>query len=155
MERSVPFLNGCISFVVFVTALTLVLYMLMAFITGVYDVARIMIDTVFLEPEARQSILNSLNSDFLHNVAVLIILIKAYRILVEFMRYRHIDIKFMVEIGIISCVLELLFNYHQYSQDMRWIFLILGITFLTIYALKYETFVKAKKTSRLEMIKDS
>lgn len=153
MERSLPFLNGCISFVVFVTALTLVLYMLIAFVTGVYDLALLMFDTVFLDPAERQSIFNGLNAEFLHNVALLLILLKAYRILVEYMRYHHIDLKFMVEIAIIACVLELLFNYGKYSEDMRLVLLGLGVSFLTIYAFKYETFVKAMKESRKEMIK--
>ena len=57
----------------------------------------------------RGDIFNTINSDFLHNVAVLIVLMKSYRILVEYMRFRHIDMKFMLEIGIIACILELLF----------------------------------------------
>jgi len=154
MERSVPFLNGCISFVVFVTAVTLVLYMLITFITGVYDVAQLMINTVFLEPAHRQYILNGLNAEFLHNIAILLILMKAYRVLVEYMRYHHIDLKFMVEITIIACVLELLFNYQKYTADMRWILFLLGFSFLAIYAFKYDTFVQAKKTSRKEMLND-
>ena len=128
--------------------------MLIAFITGVYDVALVMFDTVFMGPAERQYTFNGLNAEFLHNVAVLIVLIKAYRVLVEFMRYRHIDVKYMVEIGIIASVLELLFNYQKYSQDMRWVFLLMAVTLLGIYAFKYETFVKAKRTSRKEMITD-
>lgn len=153
MERTVPFLNGCISFVAFITALALVIYMLIAFVSGMFDVGLLMFETVFLEPVERQDILNSVNADFLHNIAVLLILMKAYRILVEYMRYHHIDIKYMVEIGIIACVLELLFNFNYYTEDMRMVLAATAVSFLAIYAFKYETFVKAMKDSQKEMTK--
>ncbi len=148
MERTVPFLNGCISFVAFVTALALVIYMLVTFISSMFDVSILMFNTVFLEPAARQIILNSLNADFLHNIAVLLILMKAYRILVEYMRFHHIDIKYMVEIGIIACILELLFNFEHYTPDMRIVLVVMAVSFLAIYAFKYESFVKSMKDSQ-------
>ena len=151
MERTVPFLNGCISFVAFITTLALVVYMLITFVSSMFDVSLLMFDTVFLEPAERQLILNSLNADFLHNIAVLLILMKAYRILVEYMRFHHIDIKYMVEIGIIACILELLFNFQHYTPDMRMVLAAMAVAFLGIYAFKYESFVKAMKDSQKEM----
>lgn len=148
MDRTVPFLNACVSFVAFVTTLTLVIYMLIAFVTGVFDVAQLMLDTIFLEPIDRQALINGLNADFLHNIAILLILMKAYRILVEYMRFRHIDVKFMVEIAIIASVLELLFNSDKYTTDMRMILLGLGVSFLAIYAFRYDVFVRAKADSQ-------
>ncbi len=153
MDRTVPFLDGCISFVAFITTLALVVYMLIAFITGMFDISLVMFDTVFLESADRQAVLNSVNADFLHNIAVLLILMKAYRILVEYMRHHHIDIKYMVEIAIIACVLELLFNFTYYTEDMRLVLAGTAVSFLAIYAFKYETFVKAMKDSQKEMIK--
>ena len=153
MERTIPFLNGCISFVAFITTLSLVVYMLIAFVTGMFDISMVMFETVFLEPTERQAILNGVNADFLHNIAVLLILMKAYRILVEYMRHHHIDIKYMVEIAIIACVLELLFNFNYYTEDMRVVLAATAISFLTVYAFKYETFVKAMKDSQKDMAK--
>jgi len=153
MDRSVPFLNGCISFVAFVTALSLVVYMLIAFISGMFDVSLLMFDTIFLEPAERQSIFNAINGDFLHNIAVLLILMKAYRILVEYMRYHHIDIKFMVEIGIIAVILELLFNSKQYTGDMQIVLAAMGVAFLAIYAFRYDTLTKATKDAQKEHTK--
>jgi uncharacterized membrane protein (DUF373 family) len=154
MNKTIPFLNGCISFVAFITALALVVYMLVAFITGMFDVSLLMFDTVFLEPAERQSIFNAINSDFLHNIAVLIVLMKSYRILVEYMRFRHIDMKFMLEIGIIACILELLFNSAGYTEQMQMILAGLALGLVTVYSFKYETFVKSKKDSRTEFEKD-
>jgi len=150
MDKTVPFLNGCISFVAFVTALALVVYMLIAFISGMFDLSLLMFDTVFLEPIERQTIFNSLNGDFLHNIAVLLILMKAYRILVEYMKYHHIDIKFMIEIGIITCILELLFNYQNYTSEMQIVLVGMAVSFLTVYAFRYDTLLKATKDAQKE-----
>jgi uncharacterized membrane protein (DUF373 family) len=148
MERTVPFLNGCISFVAFVTAATLVIYMLVVIVTGTIDVASTIYGTVFLESTERQTIFNILNAEFLHNVAVLLILMKAYRVLVEYMRHHHIDIKFMVEIAIIASVLELLFNYNIYGEQMRFILLGLGVTFLGLYVFGYKSLSQASKDAK-------
>lgn len=150
MDKSVPFLNGCISFVAFITALVLVLYMLISFITGMFDVGLLMFDTVFLGPAERQVIFNGINGDFLHTIAVLLILMKAYRILVEYMRYHHIDIKYMVEIGIIACILELLFNSKDYTEHMQVVLAGMAVTFLAIYAFRYEALSKATKDAQKE-----
>ena len=148
MERTVPFLNGCISFVAFVTAATLVVYMLVVIVTGTFDVASTIYDTVFLDPSERQTIFNILNAEFLHNVAVLLILMIAYRVLVEYMRYHHIDIKFMVEIAIIASVLELVFNFAAYSIEMRYILLGLAVFFLATYVFGYKQLKQASKDSQ-------
>lgn len=124
--------------------------MLVSFVTGTYDVALQIFDTVFLEPAERQGILNALNVEFLHTIALLIVLMKAYRVLVEYMRWYHIDIKYMMEIGIIASVLELLFNYQNYTQDMRYIFLGIAVSFAFIYAFRHDVLVAAMKESRNE-----
>lgn len=148
MERTVPFLNSCISFVAFITALTLVVYMLVVIVTGTFDTASVIFNMIFLEHAERQRIFNLLNAEFLHNVAVLLILMKAYRILVEYMRYHHIDIKFMVEIAIIACVLELLFNSSVYSIEMRYILAGLAVAFAGFYVFGYTSLTQASKDSQ-------
>jgi len=145
MERTIPFLNGCISFVAFITALALVVYMLMAFVTGMFDVAMVMFDTVFLDSAERQEVVQVLNADFLHNVAILLILMKAYRILVEYMRHHHIDIRYMIEIGIIACILELLFNSEKYTETMQWVLALMAVAFLVMYSFRYDTLTQATK----------
>ena len=131
-------------------ALALVLYMLIAFVTGVFDVSLLMFNTVFLEPAVRQSIFSGITGDFLHNIAILLILMKAYRILVEYMRFHHIDIKYTIEIGIIACVLELLFNNSSYSMPMQIILAALSVSFVAVYAFRYEALAKASKDAQKE-----
>jgi len=148
MERTVPFLNGCISFVAFITALTLVVYMLVVIVTGTVDTASVIFNMFFLASDERQAVFNLLNAEFLHNVAVLLIIMKAYRILVEYMRFHHIDIKFMVEITIIACVLELLFNSSVYSIEMRYILAGLAVTFAGFYVFGYKSLKQASKDAQ-------
>jgi len=148
MERTVPFLNGCISFVAFITALTLVVYMLVVIVTGTFDTANVIFNMAFLEHDERQKIFNLLNAEFLHNIAVLLILMKAYRILVEYMRYHHIDIKFMIEIAIIACVLELLFNFTSYSIEMRYILAGLAVAFAGFYVFGYKSLKQSSKDAQ-------
>lgn len=150
MERTVPFLNGCISFVAFVTAATLVIYMLVVIVTGTYDVSLTIYETIFMDSDDRTKIFSHLNSEFLHNIAVLLILMKAYRVLVEYMRYHHIDIKFMVEIAIIASVLELLFNFGSYSIEMRYILVSLAIAFLGFYIFGYKNLKTASSDAQKE-----
>jgi uncharacterized membrane protein (DUF373 family) len=148
MERTVPFLNGCISFVAFVTVATLVVYMLVVIVAGTYDVALTMYETVFMKSTERQAIFNVLNADFLHNIAILLILMKAYLIFVEYMRFHHIDIKLMVEIAIIASVLELMFNFSSYTIEMRYVLLVLAASFLGIYVFGYKHLKQASKDSQ-------
>ena len=152
MDMFIRFLNYCISFVAFITAVALVIYMLVAFLTGTYDVVLTILDTVFTDPAERQAVFNDVNIEFLHTIAVLIILMKAYRILVEYMRNHHVDIKYVVEIGIIGSVLELLFNYAEYSEDMRLILLGMAVSFLGLYVFRYDTLTKAVKDTE-KMVK--
>lgn len=148
MEKTVPFLNWCISLVAFVTAATLVIYMLIVIVTGTYDAVLMLSEIVFLPTQERQSLFNVLNAEFLHTVAVLLILMKAYRVLVEYMRFHHIDIKYMVEIAIIACVLELLFNFQTYTMDMRYVLLGLSVSFLGLYVFGYKSLKQASKDSQ-------
>lgn len=154
MELFIRFLNYCISFVAFITAVSLVLFMLIAFLTGTYDITLLMIDSISLDPTERQDLFNMVNTNFLHTIAVLIILMKAYRILVEYMRNHHVDIKYIVEIAIIACVLELLFNHEDYTSSMQLVLLGLSIAFLGFYVFRYETLNKALKDTEKQTKKN-
>lgn len=153
MDRTVPFLNACVSFVVFITTVTLVLYMVISFATGVFDVIQLLRETALLDSEERQTIFKALNSGFLHNIAILIILLQVYRILVEYLRQRQLELKSVVEIVIIASVLELLFNFQQYTPDMRIVLAALGITFLGLYAFRYDVLGRFLNDNKVQKIK--
>lgn len=54
----------------------------------------------------------------------------------------------MVEIGIIAGILEFLFDYQNYTDDMRMILATMTISFLGIYAFRYDTLLKAIKEAQ-------
>ncbi len=137
MERTVPFLNGCISLVAFIVALSLVLYMLVAFIAGAFDVVMLMSETIFMSSEERQSIFVVLNGDFLYNIAFLIVLMKAFGVLTGYMRQHTIDVRAVVELFIVAAALELLFNSVAYSDHMQFVLALTAAAFFAVYALRY------------------
>ena len=63
--------------------------------------------------------------------------------------------KFMLETGIIACILELLFNSVTYTEHMQMVLAGLALGLVAVYAFKYETFVKSKKDSQKEFEKDN
>lgn len=153
MELFIRFLNYCISFVASITAIAVVVFMLVTFINGVYNIAIQLADSLFLKTGERQELFNLLGTEFLYTIAILVILMKAYRILVEYVRTHQVEIKYIVEIAIIGCVFELLFNYSRYSEDMRLVLLGLAVTFLGFYAFKYDTLQKAVQDTEKQMKK--
>lgn len=137
MERTVPFLNGCIALVAFIVALSLILYMLVAFVAGLYDMVVVLGETIFMSASERQSVFQGLNGDFLYNLAFLVVLMKAHSVLAGYIASREIDVKRVVELIIIATALEVLFNSSAYSDHMQYMLVIMGASFFAIYALRY------------------
>jgi uncharacterized membrane protein (DUF373 family) len=137
MERTVPFLNGCISLVAFIVALSLVLYMLVVFVAGAFDTVLLMSETIFMSSEERQSIFTVLNGDFLYNLAFLIVLMKAFGVLTGYMRQHVVDVKAVVELFIVAAALELLFNAAAHSDHTQFVLALTAAAFFGVYALRY------------------
>lgn len=69
----------------------------------------------------------------LHAIAEILILIKAYRILVSYLRTHHISVEYIVEISIIASAIELLFASEMHSVYTQIIFAGFGLSNLVIY----------------------
>ena len=69
----------------------------------------------------------------LHAIAEVLILIKAYRILVSYLRTHHISVEYIVEISIIASAIELLFAADTHSVFTQAIFAVFGLSNLVIY----------------------
>jgi hypothetical protein len=110
MERTVPFLHGSISLVAFVISLTLVLYMLITFVAGMFDIALLLSETAFMTSTERQSAFLVLNGNFLYNLAIIMVLMKANTVVTSYMRVHEISVKQVIELVIIALVLELTFQ---------------------------------------------
>jgi uncharacterized membrane protein (DUF373 family) len=83
------------------------------------------IDRGFLNPENDERIL--------HEIAYAIVLVKAYKILISYLKIHHVNIKYIIEISIIASAIELIFHYDTHSDVVLGIFAVFGIANLLIY----------------------
>ena len=74
----------------------------------------------------------------LHAVARTIVVLKAYRILVSYLRSHHVTVKYMLEIAIIASIVELLFAYDLHDFETKIIFAVFGLVGLALYLYFYE-----------------
>lgn len=86
----------------------------------------------------------------IHTVPITIILIKAYKLLLEYAKTQHVNIKYVLEIAITAPVVEIIFNFHGYSiQELTF----LGI-FMVITAVIYLYFYPRIKEGELDYSKE-
>ncbi len=74
----------------------------------------------------------------LHAVARTILVLKAYRILVSYLRSHHVTVKYILEIAIIASVVELFFAYDLHDFETKIIFAVFGLVGLALYLYFYE-----------------
>ncbi len=74
----------------------------------------------------------------LHAVARTIVVLKAYRILVSYLRSHHVSVKYMLEIAFITCVVELFFAYDLHDFETKIVFAVFGLVGLALYLYFYE-----------------
>lgn len=72
-------------------------------------------------------------------VPITIILVKAYKILLEYAKTQHVNIKYVLEIAITAPVVEIVFNFSEYN-DMQ-LYFMGGLTVLMslVYLYFYDT----------------
>lgn len=137
MERTVPFLHGCISLVAFVISLVLIIYMLVTFVAGMFDTAMLLSETIFMTSTERQSVFLVLNANFLYNLAILVVLMKANTVVTSYMRTHEIAVKHVIELVIIAIVLEFTFNANAHSDTWQYVAALLGASLFAVYAFRY------------------
>ncbi len=74
----------------------------------------------------------------MHAVARTILVLKAYRILVSYLRTHHVTIRYMLEIAFIASVVELFFAYDLHDFETKIIFAVFGLVGLALYLYFYE-----------------
>lgn len=70
----------------------------------------------------------------LNIVTFILVLVKSFKILVEYSKHQHIAIKDLVEISIIALLMEVVFNFWIHSMQINILFAIFWATLLVIYA---------------------
>jgi len=119
--------NVIVSLLIFIAMLVLVVYL-----------GYIVVDAV-----GHASALNFSNT--LHDIALLVVLVKAYRILLYYYREHHISIKYIVEISIIAPAIELLFAPTNHDLFTNMLFATFSIANLVLYLLFFKTLAKADR----------
>jgi len=74
----------------------------------------------------------------MHAVARTILVLKAYRILVSYLRTHHVTVKYMLEIAFVACVVELFFAYDLHDYQTKMIFAVFGLIGVALYLYFYE-----------------
>lgn len=87
---------------------------------------------------------------FLHSIAIIIVVLKAYRVLVFYLDTLHVSIKYIVEISIIAPAIELIFA--PQGQNL-WLTAILG-AFALINLVIYLSYHEKLTESDREMMTD-
>lgn len=133
-DNVIPYTKLCISFIIFATIL-----LLLAF-GGIklYEI------TLSLLQGGGDSIV------FLHSIAIIIVVLKAYRVLVFYLDTLHVSIKYIVEISIIAPAIELIFA--PLGQNL-WLTAILG-AFALINLVIYLSYYEKLTESDREMMMD-
>lgn len=89
-----------------------------------------------------QSLTQFKASDVLHTVALVIILVKAYRVLLFYMESHHISVLYIVEISIIASALEIIFLPDGRDIWLTILFALFGMANLLIYVFFHEKLEK-------------
>lgn len=76
-----------------------------------------------------------LTEEILSVVTIILVLVKSFKILVEYSKHHHIQIRDLVEIAIIALLMEVVFNFWIHSMAINWLFAVFGATLLVIYAM--------------------
>lgn len=76
-----------------------------------------------------------LTEEILSVVTIILVLVKSFKILVEYSKHHHIQIRDLVEIAIIALLMEVVFNFTIHSMAINWLFAIFGATLLIVYAM--------------------
>ncbi len=74
-----------------------------------------------------------LAEQLLNIVTFILVLVKSFKILWEYAKHQHIEIKALVEISIIALLMEVVFNFGIHSMEINWLFAVLWVTLLLIY----------------------
>ncbi|MCH2188998.1 hypothetical protein MK079_04185 [Candidatus Gracilibacteria bacterium] len=132
-----------VSIYVFGITVLLVTYMMINLIRGVASFIQVNLAAItsgeFFEITASQDLGET---KILHAIAITLVLVKAYRILIEYTKSHHINIKLLVEICIISSFIEVIFNYAGHSMEINLLFGLFGVINLFIYVFWYDKMVK-------------
>ncbi len=128
-EAAITWLNRFFSLVVFIVILLLASYSAIVLWMGSQEIFIQLFSGIGAEERQFR---------ILHAVARAIVVLKAYRILVSYLRSHHITVKYILEIAIIASVVELIFVYDLHNFETKIIFAVFALVGLALYLYFYE-----------------
>lgn len=76
--------------------------------------------------------------NIVHDIAFIIVLVKAFRVLLFYLQTQHISIKYVIEISIVAPAIELIFAAQNQDLWLNILFAIFSLANLVIYLAYYE-----------------
>ena len=113
-------LNIFVSTIIFLTIISLLVYM----IFNIIHIISAVIQTNFTHT--------------LHDIAFMIVLIKAYKILSYYLEKHHISIKYILEVAIVAPIIEVIFVSDEKVWWLTVIYAVFSLCCLIIYFSFYE-----------------
>ncbi len=132
LKASYLFLDRLFSFFVFLAILLLAAYMFMRIGISAAYFFRGITEGYLLSHDA----MDAFSPRALHSIAEVIILIKAYRILISYVNTQHVSVEYIVEISIIASAIELLFAMDSHDVWNKLVLGVFGLCNLYLY-LRY------------------
>lgn len=117
MKFAVRHVNGVVSLLILATTIAVVVFTIME-VVNLFS-----------------NIVDFNGKEVLRTVALIVILVKAYRLLVYYMQSHHVSIRYIVEIAIIAPTVELIFTPDDRSLAMNIIYAAFAVANLLVYIL--------------------
>ena len=137
IEKVIKKLNIVVSGFLVVIAISLVIFMVVQLGFIIIDLWHNIHLAFYTNPTEMFSTITHLSVKYLHIIALMILLVKAYKIVTSYADDHHVDIRYMIEIAIIGSILELLFNASGYTPIMQIVFTVLALGSAVIYHYWY------------------
>lgn len=132
------FFEKIVEFYIYWAIIWLISYMVSTLFIKFYNfIERTSIASEFSETTKQVLSVETLQHQLLHNIVFTIVLVKAYKILMEYAEKKHINIKYTLEIAIIAPVVEVIFNYSSYEFQMLIFYWVLAVIMSIIYLAFY------------------
>lgn len=88
-----------------------------------------------------ESLFNTTTISIVHDVALVIVLVKAYRVLYEYFKDQHVSMKYILEISFIAPAIEIVFAHGNQALQVNILFALFSLASLVVYLIFYDKLV--------------
>lgn len=87
-------------------------------------------------------------NNIIHNIAYIVVLLKAYKIMVFYFRYQNLSIKYLVQIAIIAPAIEVIFAINNQNLWINILYSLFSLANLLIYIIYHKELDKFDITDK-------